>query len=113
RGRRDDPGHSDSHTPLPRPMPFHSDADEFPDEAFEEATKFRALDELIAQTAESDNRGEAPTQVRGEPPTLVRGEARPEPRGEARGENTSRGRVNGRGDTTLADPVPDRAEQIR
>ena len=43
---------SDSHTPLPRPMPFHSDADEFPDEAFEEATKVRALDELIAQTAE-------------------------------------------------------------
>jgi uncharacterized protein (TIGR02266 family) len=42
---------SDSHTPLPKPMPFHSDADEFPDEAFEEATKVRALDELIAQTA--------------------------------------------------------------
>ncbi|HSK05749.1 MAG TPA: TIGR02266 family protein [Kofleriaceae bacterium] len=40
------------HTPLPKPMPFHSDADEFPDEAFEEATKVRALDELVAQTAE-------------------------------------------------------------
>src|SRR5690606_3205863 len=26
-------------TPLPTPMPFHSDADDFPDEAFEEATK--------------------------------------------------------------------------
>jgi uncharacterized protein (TIGR02266 family) len=50
--RGDEPGHNDSHTPLPRPMPFHSDADEFPDEAFEEATKVRALDELIAQTAE-------------------------------------------------------------
>ncbi|HET7504265.1 MAG TPA: TIGR02266 family protein [Kofleriaceae bacterium] len=47
----DDP-QADSHTPLPKPMPFHSDADEFPDEAFEEATKVRALDELIAQTAE-------------------------------------------------------------
>lgn len=50
--RGNDDGHSDSHTPLPKPMPFHSDADEFPDEAFEEATKVRALDELIAQTAE-------------------------------------------------------------
>ncbi len=38
-------------TPLPRPMPFHSDAEEFPDEAFEEATKVRALDELAATTA--------------------------------------------------------------
>ena len=54
RSRRtsDDSAGSDSHTPLPKPMPFHSDADEFPDEAFEEATKVRALDELIAQTAE-------------------------------------------------------------
>ena len=38
-------------TPLPRPMPFHSDADEFPEETFEEATKVRALDELVAATA--------------------------------------------------------------
>jgi uncharacterized protein (TIGR02266 family) len=52
RRQSDDLGQSDSHTPLPKPMPFHSDADEFPDEAFEEATKVRALDELIAQTAE-------------------------------------------------------------
>lgn len=44
-------GFNDHHTPLPKPMPFHSDADEFPEEAFEEATKVRALDELIAQTA--------------------------------------------------------------
>jgi uncharacterized protein (TIGR02266 family) len=44
-------GFVDQHTPLPKPMPFHSDADEFPEEAFEEATKVRALDELIAQTA--------------------------------------------------------------
>ncbi len=50
RNRRDEP-QSDSHTPLPKPIPFHSDADEFPEEAFEEATKVRALDELIAQTA--------------------------------------------------------------
>ncbi len=38
-------------TPLPKPMPFHTDADEFGEEAFEEATKVRALDELVAQTA--------------------------------------------------------------
>ncbi|MDX2087769.1 MAG: TIGR02266 family protein [Kofleriaceae bacterium] len=41
-------------TPLPKPIPFHSDADEFPEEAFEEATKVRALDELIAATAGSE-----------------------------------------------------------
>ncbi|MEO8706116.1 MAG: PEGA domain-containing protein, partial [Kofleriaceae bacterium] len=49
--KRNDSGFNDQHTPLPKPMPFHSDADEFPEEAFEEATKVRALDELIAQTA--------------------------------------------------------------
>ncbi|MCE9571807.1 MAG: TIGR02266 family protein [Deltaproteobacteria bacterium] len=37
-------------TPLPKPMPFHSDADEFPDEAFEEATKVRSMEELVAAT---------------------------------------------------------------
>ena len=58
RNNSDDAGHSDSHTPLPKPMPFHSDADEFPDEAFEEATKVRALDELIAQTAEGSSTGD-------------------------------------------------------
>jgi uncharacterized protein (TIGR02266 family) len=38
-------------TPLPRPMPFHGDQDDFDEGAFDEATKVRALDELIAQTA--------------------------------------------------------------
>ena len=42
-------------TPLPKPMPFHSDADEFPEEAFEEATKVRSLDELVAQTADAES----------------------------------------------------------
>ncbi|MEM9488590.1 MAG: TIGR02266 family protein, partial [Myxococcota bacterium] len=42
-------------TPLPRPIPFHSDADEFPDEAFEEATKVRSLDDLVAETARRDD----------------------------------------------------------
>src|ERR1700733_9381597 len=41
-------------TPLPKPMPFHSDADEFGAEAFEEATKVRALDELVAATANDE-----------------------------------------------------------
>lgn len=50
--RRREESYNDQHTPLPKPMPFHSDADEFPEEAFEEATKVRALDELIAQTAD-------------------------------------------------------------
>jgi uncharacterized protein (TIGR02266 family) len=38
-------------TPLPKPMPFHSDADEFDENAFQEATKVRSLDELAAQSA--------------------------------------------------------------
>ncbi len=38
-------------TPLPPPRPFHSDADEFDEKAFEEATKVRSLEELAAQTA--------------------------------------------------------------
>jgi uncharacterized protein (TIGR02266 family) len=42
-------------TPLPKPMPFHSDADEFGAEAFEEATKVRALDELVAATADAQH----------------------------------------------------------
>src|SRR3569623_2209021 len=35
-------------------MPFHSDADVFGAEAVEEATKGRALDELVAQTAAAE-----------------------------------------------------------
>ena len=41
-------------TPLPKPMPFHSDADEFGAEAFEEATKVRSLEELAAASALGD-----------------------------------------------------------
>ena len=47
-------------TPLPKPMPFHSDADEFPDEAFEEATKVRPLDDLVAQSAVADQEEHPP-----------------------------------------------------
>jgi uncharacterized protein (TIGR02266 family) len=56
----------DQHTPLPKPMPFHSDADEFPDEAFEEATKVRALDDLVAATADA---GAAPGTEQPQAPT--------------------------------------------
>ncbi len=74
---------SDSeHTPLPRPMPFHSDADEFPEEAFEEATKVRALDELVAATADPGNE----TAIM--PPD----------------ELAQRRTTSGRADSTLADP---------
>jgi len=84
--RRIDDGHNDSHTPLPKPMPFHSDADEFPDEAFEEATKVRALDELIAQTAGGAGGQEEITHRRtngrmdatfSDQPTIDRSEPRP------------------------------------
>ncbi|MFN0250907.1 MAG: TIGR02266 family protein [Kofleriaceae bacterium] len=51
--RRRPDSFGDTGTPLPRPMPFHSDAEDFDEQAFEEATKVRALDELIAQTADA------------------------------------------------------------
>jgi uncharacterized protein (TIGR02266 family) len=38
-------------TPLPPPRPFHSDADDFDEKAFEEATKVRSLEELAAASA--------------------------------------------------------------
>ncbi|HEY5923583.1 MAG TPA: TIGR02266 family protein, partial [Kofleriaceae bacterium] len=51
-------------TPLPPPRPFHSDADDFDEKAFEEATKVRSLDELAAQTAGLDEQGDdAPTNT--------------------------------------------------
>jgi uncharacterized protein (TIGR02266 family) len=78
----------ETHTPLPKPMPFHSDADEFPDEAFEEATKVRALDDLIAQTAE-DSGSSAAELFSGRPP----------------GDELAARRSGGiRADSTLADP---------
>ena len=71
-------------TPLPKPMPFHSDADEFPEEAFEEATKVRSLDELVAATAEAEPKPAATAVM-----PLDELAAR---------------RTNGRADSTLADP---------
>lgn len=91
-----DDGHGDSHTPLPKPMPFHSDADEFPDEAFEEATKVRALDELIAQTADGAGGGD--------PLPPRRGNGRPEVR-DARDVRAGR-------DAAQADAASDRADTL-
>jgi len=39
----------------PRPVPFQSDADDFDEQAFEEATKVRSLDDLAAETAALDD----------------------------------------------------------
>jgi hypothetical protein len=75
RARRDDAAHNDSHTPLPKPIPFHSDADEFPDEAFEEATKVRALDELIAQTAGGGGQDELAARRGNGRPDAARGDS--------------------------------------
>jgi uncharacterized protein (TIGR02266 family) len=58
-------------TPLPSPMPFHSDADEFPDEAFEEATKVRSVEDLIAQTAMSTADLPIPSRLDASSPLLV------------------------------------------
>jgi hypothetical protein len=55
-------------------MPFHSDADEFPEEAFEEATKVRSLEELVAQTA-----GPAPSMARDDRRSGPVGRALPPP----------------------------------
>jgi uncharacterized protein (TIGR02266 family) len=44
-------GKDSERTPLPPPMPFHSDADDFDERAFEEATKVRSLEELAAASA--------------------------------------------------------------
>ncbi len=78
----------DHHTPLPKPTPFHSDADEFPDEAFEEATKVRALDDLIAQTAgDSGSTGPGENLFSGKPP-----------------DELAARRSTPRADSTLADP---------
>jgi uncharacterized protein (TIGR02266 family) len=45
-------------TPLPKPTPFQSDADEFDENAFQEATKVRSLDELAAASAGIDSKAD-------------------------------------------------------
>ena len=84
--RRPGDNFSDQHTPLPKPMPFHSDAEDFDEQAFEEATKVRALDELIAQTAEGNEPNTATAII---PPDELA---------------ARRIAAGGRADSTLADP---------
>ncbi len=57
---------SEDSTPLPGPLPFNTDLDEFPDEAFEEATKVASLEALARRTAEpttEDNGGSLPAGI--------------------------------------------------
>ncbi len=77
-------------TPLPKPMPFHSDADEFPEEAFEEQTKVRSLDELVAQTAERSDGENTATAILPLPSSMPTDELA--------------ARRSNRADSTLADP---------
>lgn len=48
-------GKSDDITPLPSPQPFHTDLDDFPDEAFEEATKVASLDALARRSVAEES----------------------------------------------------------
>ncbi len=77
--------HDSEQTPLPNPMPFHSDAEDFDEKAFEEATKVRALDELVAATAAADDAATATMKL---PPDELAA------------------RRHGRPDTPLAEPPP-------
>ncbi|MBT8491771.1 MAG: TIGR02266 family protein [Deltaproteobacteria bacterium] len=54
---------SDS-TPLPKPVPFHTDAEDFPADAFSQATKVTDLDDLVEATKEAEAvLDDAPTRV--------------------------------------------------
>ena len=85
-------------TPLPPPRPFHSDADDFDEKAFEEATKVRSLEELAAQTAglagmippsEDPAHDDAPTN------TAI---------AKAPADELAARRTNGRAESTIAEP---------
>ncbi len=41
-------------TPLPKPMPFHGDMDDFSDEAFSESTRVASLDSILAQAKSTE-----------------------------------------------------------
>lgn len=94
-------------TPLPPPRPFHSDADEFDEKAFEEATKVRSLDELAAQTAALGAGTPGSDDVSEDAPTNTAINAPPDDELAAR-------RAAGRPDTALAEPpapAADKAEK--
>ncbi|MBA3456869.1 MAG: TIGR02266 family protein [Deltaproteobacteria bacterium] len=73
----------DQRTPLPAPVPFHSDAEDFDEQAFEEATKVRSLDDLVAENeglgaalgSALPSRSGTPSK----PPATRAEETRPEP----------------------------------
>ncbi|MDB4952849.1 MAG: type pilus assembly PilZ [Myxococcales bacterium] len=98
RGKRD--SFADK-TPLPKPMPFHSDADEFPEEAFEEATKVRSLDELVAESARNDDAAHKAPMA--DPKTAI---MPPD-------ELALRRHAGGRADSTLADPPEAAPERVK
>src|SRR4051812_48307278 len=88
-------------TPLPKPMPFHSDAEDFDERAFEEATKVRSLDELAAQSAGLG--GLADMQA----PLGNMGDEDHDPRTATKimpADELAARRTQGRADSTLADP---------
>ncbi len=56
---------SDQQTPLPQPMPFHGDDDEFDESAFSESTRVVGVDELLASAGGADvfNKPSAPPVI--------------------------------------------------
>jgi uncharacterized protein (TIGR02266 family) len=85
-------------TPLPPPRPFHSDADDFDEKAFEEATKVRSLEELAAQTAGLAGVGNGPQAQPGDDePTNAKIVTPPDELAARRG---------GRADSTVEPPAP-------
>jgi uncharacterized protein (TIGR02266 family) len=98
-------------TPLPNPVPFHSDADDFDESAFAEATKVRSLDELAAQTAgfgKSDKAEPAPAEKAAEPSDDTKTATKSLPADEL-----AERRQSARADSTIADPPAPVAEQDR
>jgi uncharacterized protein (TIGR02266 family) len=109
RARRDS-----EQTPLPNPVPFHSDADDFDESAFAEATKVRSLDELAAQTAGfgaklSEKPAEpAPAEKAAEPSDDTKTATKALPADEL-----AERRQSARADSTIADPPAPAAEMDR
>jgi uncharacterized protein (TIGR02266 family) len=95
RARRDS-----EQTPLPNPVPFHSDADDFDESAFAEATKVRSLEELAAQTADGSFSGLKASA----PAAESSDDAKTTTKATAAPADELAQRRNGRADSTLADP---------
>ena len=100
-------------TPLPNPVPFHSDADDFDESAFAEATKVRSLDELAAQTAgfgsaKAVEKSEPAAEKAAEPSDDTKTATKTLPTDEL-----AERRQSARADSTIADPPAPAAEQDR